>query len=168
MISFAPLQLDAIEFLTARTGIEFGFTDFTDPRWFCATARRPDATLQAVLVGEFKQPWNCHLTMAVEDIRAATPRVMMAIFVAIFSRAKRITVIVPPDNERSLKQLHRLGFVYEGFLRRGFDGTRDALLFGMLPEDSVWLERARIRAARRRAPPPIIIGGENGRRARPA
>ena len=29
----------------------------------------------------------------------------------------------------------RLGFLYEGFLRLGVEGRRDALLFGMLPED---------------------------------
>ena len=84
----------------------------------------------------------------------------MTIFSTLFSQARRITVLVPPDNERSIEQLPLLGFVYEGFLRRGFDGTCDALIFGMLPEDSVWLERARKRATRRA--PPIIIGGDHG------
>ena len=163
MISFAPLQLDAIEMLTERTGIEFGFVDFTDPSWLCVTARREDGSLQGVLVGEFKQWWDCHLTMAVDDMSCATPKVMKAIFKAIFSQARRITVIVPPDNERSLEQLHLLGFVYEGFIRRGFDGTRDALMFGMLPEDSIWLKRA----TKRRAPP-IIVGGDDGQSAQTA
>ena len=169
MISFAPLEPDAVAFLSEHTGLDFSIADFTEPRWFCVTARRADGVLQMVGVGEFKQWFNCHLTMAVEDNTCVSPRMLMSVFTAIFSQARRITILVPPDNERSLRQVEMLGFVYEGFLRRGFDGSRDALLFGMLPEDSVWLERARKRAARKhRRAPPIIIGGDHGRRARPA
>jgi len=167
MISFSPLEPDAARFLSERNGHDFTIADFSDPRWFCATARKPDGTLQAVLVGEFKQWWNCHLSMAVDDITCISPRLMMTIFATVFSQARRVTVSVPPDNQRSLKQLHLLGFVYEGFLRRGFDGTRDALIFGMLPEDCVWLERARRRATRRAKSrtPLITIGGDRVGRA---
>ena len=163
MISFAPLEPDAAAFLSEHTGLDFSAADFTDPRWFCLTCRRSGGALQMVGVGEFKQWFNCHLTMAVEDISCVSPRMLMTVFSTIFSQARRITVIVPPDNQRSLKQLHLLGFVYEGFIRRGFDGTRDALLFGMLPEDSIWLARARRRATRRaKSRTPIIIGGDHG------
>jgi len=167
--SFAPLEPDAMRLLSERSGQDFSIADFREPRWFCVTCRKPDGALQFVGVGEFKQWWNCHLSMAVEDMTCLSPKLLMTIFKTLFSRARRITVIVPPDNQRSLKQLHLLGFVYEGFIRRGFDGTRDALLFGMLPEDSIWLARAHRRATRRaKSRTPIIIGGDHGRRTGPS
>src|SRR5262245_4150401 len=149
MISFAPLEPDAVAFLSERTGGDFSIADFTDPRWLCATARDKDGGVMGVLVGEFKQPWHCYLSMAIGDIRCVSPRFAMALFTTIFSRARRITVAVPTDHEDCASKIQSVGFVYEGFMRRGFDGTRDALIFGMLPEDSVWLERARQRKQRR-------------------
>jgi hypothetical protein len=38
--------------------------------------------------------------------------------------------------------VRKLGAVYEGFLRHGLDGDRDALVFGMLREDCRWLKPA--------------------------
>ena len=52
-----------------------------------------------------------------------------------FATARRITAIVAADNERSRKFMEGVGFILEGTLRRGFDGRRDALYYGMLEED---------------------------------
>jgi hypothetical protein len=148
--SFAPLEPDAVAYLSEKTGGDFSRGVFTDPRWLCVTARDEDGTVRGVVVGELKQPWHCYMSLAIEDPRCwANTKATMAIFTAIFSRARRITVTVPTDKERWTGQLKALGFVYEGFMRRGFDGTKDALIFGMLPEDCLWLERARQRHARR-------------------
>jgi len=154
MISFAPLELDAVAFLEQRTGLDFSAADFEQPKWLCVTARRPDGALQGVLACEFKQWFNVHLTMAIDDIFCVSPKVLFAIFRTLFSRARRITALVPTDNERSLKQIHLLGFQYEGFMRLGFDGQRDALLFGMLANECRWLSRARRRI--------LIAGGHHG------
>ena len=116
MISFAPLAVDAVDFLLGTHRHRFFGRRLYRSAWFCVTARRPDGTLKAVLVGEFKQPFDCHLTMAVDDIPAPRRELLMAIFAThLQPSAGASPPIVPPDNQRSLKQLQRLGFVYEGF-----------------------------------------------------
>jgi RimJ/RimL family protein N-acetyltransferase len=57
----------------------------------------------------------------------------------LFSQARRITAFVDVDNQRALKQMQRMGFVYEGYCRLGINGVRDAYVYGMLRDDCRYL-----------------------------
>lgn len=51
----------------------------------------------------------------------------------------RLTAKVRIDNERARTFVLKLGFHHEGTMRRGFDGTHDAALYGMTRYDCYWL-----------------------------
>lgn len=157
--SFAPLTLDAVEFLSGETDIEFGFVDFTQPHWFCVTARHDDGSIAGVCACEFKTWFDVYFTCAVVDAHCLSRRLLATIFGTLFSTAIRITAEIDADNEVALAQVRRFGFVYEGFKRMGIEGRRDALLFGMLREDCRFLPgydpaHASIK--------PLNLGGQHG------
>ena len=52
----------------------------------------------------------------------------------------RLTALIARDNARAARLLQGLGFKREGVLRRAYDGTADALVYGMLREECHWLE----------------------------
>jgi len=145
-VSFEPFALDAVEFLSQETGIDYGFIDFTDPRWFCVTKRRDDGTLMGVIACEFKTWFEAHFNAAVADPSFIRAKLLATVFSTLFSQAVRITALIEPGNERAIKNARQLGFVYEGFLRLGVEGRRDALIFGMLREDCRWLPGVKRRA----------------------
>lgn len=138
-VSFAPLSLDAIEYLSTGIGIDYGMIDFTQPQWLCVTARNDDGELMGVLVCEFKTWFEVHCSYAITDRRCVSRRLLRSVFRTLFSRAVRITSLIAPDNEHAILIARRMGFVYEGYLRKGVEGRRDALIFGMLAEDCRYL-----------------------------
>lgn len=139
-VSFEPLRRDAVQFLSLRTAISFHGIDFSkDHEWACCTVRGPDRRVALVIVVEFKTAFDGHLTTAVADPKALSRRMITAMFRAVFHRASRITALVEPDNKVALQQVWRMGFAYEGYMRRAIEGTRDAVLFGLLPEDCPYL-----------------------------
>lgn len=138
IVSFrSPLTADAVEFLSRETGVEFGQQDMR--HWFCATAWSETGQVIGALACEPKTWFDWHWSCAVADQRVLSRRLLRAIFRALFSRAVRVTALVEPDNDKALKGVKQLGFVYEGFLRMGIEGRRDALVFGMLEGDCRWL-----------------------------
>jgi hypothetical protein len=138
-VTFAPFEPDAVEFLTQETGIDFLRTDFRHPRWFCVSARRDDGSLMGVAAFEFKTWFDAHFSTAICDPRCMSRKLLRAMFRAVFSQAVRVTALVDPDHQAAIEQCRRMGFVYEGFLRLGVEGKRDALIFGMLAEDCRYL-----------------------------
>jgi hypothetical protein len=158
-VSFAPLAPDAVDFLTQETGIEFRHIDFANPHWFCVTARRDDGTLMGVAIGEFKTWFDCHFSTAICDPHCLSRKLLRVIFQTIFQRAVRITALVSPDHLSAVDQTRRMGFVYEGFLRLGVEGNRDALIYGMLREDCRFLPDYH---PARASVPPISLGGYHG------
>jgi hypothetical protein len=151
---FSPLDAEAVDFLSEETGIEYRHIDFDKPHWFCITQRRDDGSLMGVLACEFKTWFEAHFTCAIADQRFMSKRLLRTIFTALFSRAVRVTALVAPDNHRAIAQMRRLGFVYEGFIRKGVEGHRDALMFGMLREDCRFLPGVRPQPA----PAPFPLG----------
>ncbi len=145
--SFAPLALDATEYLTKGLDIDYGFIDFTQPHWLCVTARHDDGEIAGVLICEFKTWFDVHCSYVITDPRCMTRRLLRAVFRALFSRCVRITSLVEPDNDHAVNVARRMGFVYEGFSRKGIEGKRDALVFGMLVEDCRFLPGYRKRPA---------------------
>lgn len=139
---------DFIAFMRDRIDLDLKGQNLDGPNWFCVTVRE-DITGHVVagLACEFKSPFDVHFSAAVDEPDAITRRLLRGIFQALFDRAARITALCDPRNVTAEDGLKRLGFVYEGFLRRGLDGERDALIYGMLPEDCRFLPG--VRAARR-------------------
>jgi hypothetical protein len=137
--SFAPLEPDAVDYLSRHTGVDYHYGTFEPPNWLCVSCRDDEGRLMGLCVFEFKTWFDAQFSIAVTDPRCITRRVMRAMFTAVFSQAVRVTAYVDVENRRALRQMKTLGFVYEGFCRRGINGVRDAYTFGMLREDCRYL-----------------------------
>jgi hypothetical protein len=148
-VEFEPLSPTAVTLLSWATDIDFSEVDFGDMNvWMCCTVRDGYGVPVIVIVFEFKSPWDAHATVVCIDPRPLTRRLLTAIFRGVFTHAARITALIEPSNHRALKQIYRFGFRREGTLRRGYDGERDAFVFGLLPEDCpyLWGKPFRIRS----------------------
>jgi hypothetical protein len=140
IVSFQPLQLDAIALLSAATGVDFSGTEFSNEKdWLCCTVRNPGGGIALIVAFEFKTWFDAHVSTVMVDKRALTRRLLTALVRAVFTRADRITALIDPNNQIALNQVWRMGFRYEGYIRRGIEGQRDAVLFGLLPEDCPYL-----------------------------
>jgi hypothetical protein len=138
--SFQPLRNDAILMLSVATGIDFSQAEFSsEEHWFCCTVRDDAGQLALIVVFEFKNPFDAHVTTVMIDHRALTRKLLTALIRVVFTKAARITAYVDPNNLRALSQVWRMGFKHEGYLRRGIEGVRDAVVFGLLPEDCPYL-----------------------------
>lgn len=134
---------DFIAYMRDRIDLDLRGQNLDGPNWFCVTVRGLGNEVIAGLAVEFKTPFDAHFSAAIDHPDAISRRLLRGIFRALFSRAARITALVDPINFEATDMVERLGFVYEGFLRRGLDGRRDALLYGMLPEDCNFLPGVR-------------------------
>jgi hypothetical protein len=136
---FGDLPLDAQEMLTKHLHVDFTRCDFKAPRWFSAWARNDLGHITGIFTTEFQHWFEGKVTIMVLDPRCMSRRTLRAIFTALFSRARRLTAEVEPDNRRALRQVQRLGWVYEGYRRLGLEGTRDTMMFGMLKNECRYL-----------------------------
>lgn len=140
-ISFEPLTPEAITFLSWATSIDFMLANFADEQlWFCCTVFEDDDRVPVVvIVFEFKTEWDAHFTLAVAEPKALTRSLITTLARTVFARAARITALVEPSNHLAMKQVWRMGFKQEGYLRRGYNGISDAVLWGLLPEECPYL-----------------------------
>jgi hypothetical protein len=138
-VSFGNLPGEAQSLLTKHLRVDFGHCDFKAPRWFSAWARDDAGQLAGIFAIEFPFWFEGRVTIMVLDPRCMSRRVLRAIFTAAFTQARRLTAEVEPDNHRALRQVQRLGFVYEGYRRLGLEGSRDTLVYGMLKDDCRFL-----------------------------
>jgi hypothetical protein len=131
---------ELVDYLRDRIDLDLRGHNLNSQNWFCVTVRE-DVTGQIVagLACEFKTWFDVSFSAAIDEPDAITRRLLRGIFQALFSRAVRITALVDPTNTEAEEAVKRLGFVYEGFVRLGLDGTRDALLYGMLRQDCRYL-----------------------------
>lgn len=85
--------------------------------------------------GEFAN--DCEISCAAETSMAFRPHVVRAVFTYIFEQLEcgRCTALTTKKNRRTRGFLEALGFKLEGCVRRGYDGKRDALVYGLLAED---------------------------------
>lgn len=138
-VFFGDLPTDARDMLTRHLRIDFSHCSFKAPKWFSAWARNESGHVIGIFAVEFPVWFEGKVTVLVLDPRCLSRRVLRAIFIALFSRAKRLTAEVEPDNRRALRQVQRLGFVYEGYHPLGLEGVRDTVIYGMLREDCRYL-----------------------------
>ena len=80
---------------------------------------------------------DCEISCATETSIAWHPDVCKAVFGYIFGQLNctRCTSITKKNNTKSRSFLEALNFVLEGNVRRGYDGEKDALIYGLLAED---------------------------------
>jgi len=81
--------------------------------------------------------FDCYVSCASETPMAWRPHVRRAIADYVFGQlgCVRATAVVRKNNRTVRKVLEHLGFVQEGRLRRGYDGVKDALIYGILAGD---------------------------------
>lgn len=138
-VFFGDLPTDAQMMLTRHLRIDFSHCSFREPRWLSAWGVNDKGFIVGILTVEFQTWFHGKITTLVLDPRCVSRRALRAFFTAVFSRARRLTAEVEPDNRRSLQQVQRLGFTYEGYCPLGLEGTRDTIVFGMLKDECPWL-----------------------------
>jgi hypothetical protein len=138
-IHFGDLPAEGQQMLTRHLRLDYSMSSFRAPRWFSAWAVNDHGHITGIFAIEFKYWFEGYISVLVLDQRCMTERALRAIFTAAFSQARRLTAEVEPDNRRALKQVQRMGFVYEGFRRLGLEGARDVMSYGMLRDDCKYL-----------------------------
>lgn len=83
---------------------------------------------------------DIQMTIATTDKRWATRATLRTLFKYPFDQLKveRVTATTAKSNKKARKMLEKLGFKLEGVLRKGYDGKRDAVVYGMLKEECRW------------------------------
>ncbi len=136
--SFEPLSPDLKAAMSVLTGVEVRQIDMT--HWFCMTTYGRDGRVSGILACEPMSPYEWAFNAVLLDPHALSRKLLRVIFSTLFSRAVRVSAVVRQDNERALKQMTRLGFTYEGFLRMGIEGRYDGLLYSMLAWECPWIQ----------------------------
>jgi RimJ/RimL family protein N-acetyltransferase len=123
-------QLDAvISYMHEKTGGKFdaslcsGFAVLSDNKEFVA----------GIVLSNYRTH-DIEISCATESSIAWRPHVMKAVFQYVFGQLScvRCTAIVTKGNKRCREFLNDLGFTLEGNVRNGYDGKRDALIYGLL------------------------------------
>lgn len=97
--------------------------------------------IAGVLIGDIRPKRDCWLTIYSTSERWATKTVIRYVFGIVFHLigAKRCSVYVRADNQKSLNMCLRLGFKQEGLIREwGYDG-QDCVMLGMLKSECKWI-----------------------------
>lgn len=84
---------------------------------------------------------DCEITCASESPVAFRDSVINAVFTYIFVQlgCVRCTCATTKRNKRTREFLEALGFQLEGNMRLGYDGQRDALIYGLLASECRFL-----------------------------
>jgi RimJ/RimL family protein N-acetyltransferase len=125
------------DYLFTKTGVQF------DPRACQGFAvLDDDGTFMAgVLVSNVREhngkPVDCEISCAAEHSIAWKPEVCRAVFNYVFVQlgCARCTSITKKNNTRARHFLEALNFQLEGRVRKGYDGEKDALIYGLLAEE---------------------------------
>lgn len=125
------------EYLYEKTGSRIdpnmcqGFAIMSDTDKFCG------AVIVSNLIFHEGRPVSCDISCAAETSMAWRPQVCRAVFQYVFGQlgCVRATSVTRKNNEKSRKFLTALNFQLEGNLRKGYDGEKDALVYGLLAEE---------------------------------
>lgn len=126
------LTEETVSFINDRLGV-----DYTGGCDLALTVWNDAGKVVLGVICEFKTEFDVHMTVACDDPKAVTRRMLRAVFKALFSKAKRITALIEPENRHCVRLARRLGFKDEGYGRLLIEGKRNALIFGMLECDCV-------------------------------
>lgn len=129
------------EYMREKIGVRFdpttcqGFAVLNDKGEFVA----------AVLVSDVRysegRALNCEISCASDTSVAWQPHVCRAVFEYIFRQlgCRRCTSITRKNNTKARAFLEALNFQLEGNMRCGYDGDKDALIYGLLAEECRFL-----------------------------
>jgi hypothetical protein len=94
-----------------------------------------------VVISEYRGH-DCQISCAAETPIAWQPDVVRGVFQYVFQQlgCARCTSITKKSNRRCREFLNALGFTLEGNLRLGYDGIKDALIYGLLASECRYLE----------------------------
>lgn len=81
--------------------------------------------------------FDCEMSCASETSVAWQPHVLRAVFQYVFGQLglTRVTAITRKNNTKGRAFLEALNFTLEGNVRKGYDGQKDALIYGLLAEE---------------------------------
>lgn len=125
------------EYMHDKTGVTFdpamcqGFAVLSDKGEFVA----------GVIVSNVRYhegvPLDVEISCATESSIAWHPDVCRTVFGYVFNQLGciRCTSITKKNNTKARAFLEALKFQLEGSIRKGYDGQRDALVYGLLAED---------------------------------
>lgn len=85
---------------------------------------------------------DCQISCATETSAAWRDSVMRAVFSYIFLQlgCVRCTSLTRKSNKRARGFLEGLGFKLEGTIRLGYDGVKDALIYGYLASECKYIQ----------------------------
>ncbi len=90
--------------------------------------------------------WVCSITLGNNELFIdhystnpyfLTRKLIQEFFDFCFSLKERCSCIISEDNYKSRKLVERLGFKQEGIIRKGFDGEKDAIYYGLLKDEFI-------------------------------
>lgn len=124
-------------YVAERTGCDFqegmyqAFAVLDDQGQFCA----------GVVFFEYRGH-DVQMATATETPLAWRPSVLRALFSYAFIQlgCTRATAFTKKSNRRCRSFLEGLGFVLEGRIRRGHDGVKDALVYGLLADECIYIQ----------------------------
>lgn len=123
-------------YVSEKTGANFtpgmyqSFAILNDEREFCG----------GVVVSNFREH-DCELSCAAETPVAWKDSILRAVFDYVFNQlgCVRCTAITKKGNKRARAFLEGMGFQLEGNVRLGYDGVKDALIYGLLASECKYL-----------------------------
>ena len=89
----------------------------------------------------FENAWDAQLSIHIDRPGCLTRGILKQLFGICFNEFNlvRLTCHIRKSNKPARKFVERLGFRLEGVKRRGFDGKRDAVIYGQLRSECRWL-----------------------------
>lgn len=86
-------------------------------------------------------PWDAELSIHLDKPACLSRAILRQLFSICFHEFKlvRLTCHVRKSNKRARKFVERLGWKIEGTKRKGFDGKRDAIVYGLIRDDCRWI-----------------------------
>jgi len=119
-------------------GLENGFGQYS------AIGIEEGGVLIAGVVYHDYRRFSIQISMASENPRWCSRRTLSILLGYPFNqcRVERVTACTSKNNKRLRSLVTRLGFKLEGTIRRGFDGTQDMLVYGLLKDEAAkWINR---------------------------
>lgn len=96
------------------------------------------APLAGIVYHDYRPEISVQISMASTSPTWCTRRTLRAALSYPFLQLKvaRVTVYTGKSNKKLRSLVERLGFELEGRVRRGFDGQKDLLIYGLLREEA--------------------------------
>lgn len=100
---------------------------------------------EGILIGAvgltWLNPWDAELSIHLDQPACLSRAILRGAFTYWFVTlgALRLTCHVRKSNKRARHYVERLGWKIEGCKRKGFDGKRDCIIYGLLRENCAWL-----------------------------